>query len=266
MLLKIVKYLLALILIIPAVISFTGLISVESSDSIAEVKTNYYSLLDTISTSSHHVRTKKLVRFLKLNSTFTQVYHRLYDEYMLEDKVDSAGIVFSHFLQMPEYRYNSLWVMAKIYQSQDKPLNALKCYKEIIQSGSISMPLLKDMVEFDHYWSGKYKIIAYLKERFNDNDTLNCIKSFNTYIDLNYQEAIQHIKKIQGSLKYDTNILFIYGASYYCLFKYDKADSIWSFGLKTARETQKVEEESKFLSNLALTKSVKNNPEEAINE
>ena len=165
MILKRFIYILALILIISAFTNINGTLLVRANDNVEDVKIKFYALLDTLSAKSHQERIKNLIRFIRLNPKFTQVYHRLYDEYMSESKVDSAAIVFNQFLHLPDCRHNSLWIMAKIYHGQEKPLNAFKCYKELIQSGSISMPLLKDMVEFDHYWSGKYNMITHLKER-----------------------------------------------------------------------------------------------------
>ncbi|MFQ5772198.1 MAG: tetratricopeptide repeat protein, partial [bacterium] len=212
----------------------------------------FYHLVETSVTESFDNQFLLLKNYLKSHYDDERVYLKLLERYIAYNKLPDAYDFFHTLTTNPKFSHYSYWMLAKISMLQSDPNRAFEAFTQTLKDRLPSYLLLKDIVKFDHQYSGKLSLLNLLQKRVLTKNYQKVVSAFVSYSNIKYGQAVELFKKVPQEGSENLILLQIFGRCQYSLSYYDKADSLWRVGLKIARQRGDLYFQAQFLSNLGV--------------
>jgi CHAT domain-containing protein/predicted negative regulator of RcsB-dependent stress response len=217
-----------------------------------KVREEYYRFLNTVLPDSSINQIAALQDFLSAHPEFELVYHKLFERYLLHQKIYEAKEYFRALAAKPLYRRNSCWVLAKIFALQNDVRAAFEAYAQALQAGPPSLALLKNVVDFNYKQAGKLDAPNLWRGWRERHEEEEIISVFMSHQNKKYDQALKALRQIPEKLSHSPLVLHVWGDCFYRLGQDAQADSLWRIGLATARREGDRQFQAQFFSNLGV--------------
>ena len=225
---------------------------------------DYYSKLTNLISSSKSELINHFKDYLETNPKFERTYPQLLQHFSYENKIEAAKSYFDSLKIYPEYRRNSLWMLAKIMVLQDKYSIANKLYLKALSLEEPTFLLIDDYIAFDHQNRNKFRSLKMI-DSLELNSYSKDIASVCYHRRINDFEITETaINKIFSRDSTDYIALHILA---YCKSKqkrYNEAESIWLRGLQLVQNVGDLHAEIYYLKSLGFINNTKRKHNEAI--
>lgn len=219
----------------------------------------YFELIESLEDDSSSNQITQLTSFLEDYPNFELVYVKLFNIYLSHDKISEAKTYFEQLIKRPEYFQKCCWILAKIYNIQGDPQNALAHYQKALSSKDPSNCILIDFFDFLNQ-TKKLNILKQLKLTAHPD----LIDAIYQYKKLNYEAAIINFKRLPQQVLLCPEILFIFGDCYYRSLALAQCDSVWKIGLAHSRSIGDKHAEAKFLMNIGAMNNYSGKKKDAL--
>jgi len=219
----------------------------------------YYSYLKSINTLSTDDQIISLQKFLENHPNFDRVYLKLLEFYVFQNKIPVAKMYFEKLSAKTKFYHHSQWILGNISALNNNPDDSYKKYFKALTNNQPSILLIKDFITFHHKQSGKRKKSINLTGFISNPDKLKFALALSKRKKSDYKNAIQLFSSISSNYNHHPEILHNWGSCLYLLEQNNKADSIWSIGLKLSQGANDFDYVSQFLIDKAIIENEKNN-------
>ncbi|MFZ5518982.1 MAG: CHAT domain-containing protein [Candidatus Zhuqueibacterota bacterium] len=216
----------------------------EQSDKLLLIE--YYRLLELMQDTPPPQKIVLLHEFMESRADFEDIYMYLFDQYLLSNLLDDAADYFQSLLSHGKSESNCLWMLAKIYASQDQHHLAREMYLKGLNAAAPSLALAEDAV--DYFCSqGQSQQLKHVQA---GRVYKTCILALTELEQARYQKAL--------SLFIDLNKTGLHPifCQYYCgycnfkLARYDDAAACWQNSLDASRLQGALRQEALILVGL----------------
>ena len=219
----------------------------------------YYDFLKSAINADVDKEIKLLKNFLINNPQFEQIYLKILEWYIFQNKIDEAELFFQNLSSDSQFKHNSHWMLAKLYETLNLYEKAYKKYELCFSAKEPSILIIKDYITFHHKHQDKikdkYDFINLIKNPDKQKFALALSKRKKS----EYKNAIDLFLQISRSYSNHPEIIHNWGACLYFISQYAKADSIWSIGLQTTKKYRNADYQTQFLIDLAIIQDKQSN-------
>lgn len=212
----------------------------------------YYHFLESIATQPRNQQITALKEYLEQNGDFEQIYFKLIETSLLENKLDSIKMYFELHSKSSNFRSNCFWALAKINELQNNRTAAFSMFIEAIEIGSVSPVLFIDFVEFSIANESKFAWQDSISRLNLNPDVIALIEALKSFFNPSQGNSDSAFDVIEKALLKQPQIYHLGGTYFYNQARYFQADSLWKIGLSEAQKQHDWQAEAQLLTSLAL--------------
>jgi CHAT domain-containing protein/uncharacterized protein HemY len=215
------------------------------------INREYYNLCKYITSKPFDEQQENLDKFLKTHPDYEKVYHRIFDLFIYNGKINEAFDYFQKLTNVKIYKRNSEWMLGKIYNYQQKPDQAYAYYKKALLTGSVSFSFISN---FYNVFSSEYNQIrnSSLKNMNPNKEDELILIGIESYVKSQYKNALAAFNQLTEISKKHLQIKFAVGQCYLYLKDYSKAEILFQKALKNSQQTGNLKVQARLHFNLSL--------------
>jgi len=201
----------------------------EQSDKLLQIE--YYRLLELMQGSPPSQKIILLHEFLESRADFEDIYLYLFDQYLISNMLDDAADYFHSLIAHGQSESNCLWMLAKIYASQDQHHLARQMYLKALAANATSPALAEDAGDYFCSQGQSQQLVQAPMSRV----LKTCILALIEVEQARYENALTRFLELD---KTGLHPIFIHYYCGYCHFKlahYDDAAAYWQKSLDASR-------------------------------
>ena len=220
----------------------------SSATTVQNTFDKYFRIFELIKDDSSSQSIALLHSFLEGHPDFENVYLKLQQVYLLHDKVAEAQEYFQRLIEKPENRRNSYWMLAKIFNHQEKSEEAFEAFIQALKiNNNPSYALLYNFIQFDVQQAEKFHESSLLSIEDFVHYPPKIVSALYIYARSDYENAVKTFSQLPDHLSENSVVFRLFGLSYYRLKKYNQAELIWLKGLQNSRAIGDLQAEAEFL-------------------
>lgn len=222
---------------------FPSIIASESSTD-GELA-HFYEKFDQMSARPLKERTAFIQSFIQDHPEIYHAYYLLYEQFVLAEDLPRAKHVFHNLARNPAARLHALWMLAKIYELDERPNKADQFYQKAIRAGQPPLLLAADYLTFDQNNALKFNALSVLCVQKQSSNFDYFCSAFYNFRKGDHQAADSLFRLVT----LDDNLeLFHYRGNNLTLMNRDnEADSLFKQGLQKAIEKTDLRFQAIFL-------------------
>jgi CHAT domain-containing protein/tetratricopeptide (TPR) repeat protein len=215
------------------------------------INSKYYNLCKQISNKPYLVQLEKLDKFLKTHPEYENVYHRIFDLFIYNNKIDEALDYFKSLTNVQIYIRNSEWMLGKIYNHQQQPDQAYAYYKNALLTGSVSFSFMNN---FYYVFPSKYSQIRnlYIKNMNPNKEDELILTGIESYVKSQFKNALAIFNLLSEISKEHLQITFTMGHCNLFLKNYSRAEFLFQKALKNLQQTENLKLQARLHFNLSV--------------
>jgi CHAT domain-containing protein len=207
----------------------------------------YKKLVQDVSKVSIDDQIFNLKRFLIQYPHFENVYLKILNTFILQDKLTEAKIFFQNLASERNTSCFSEWMLAKISMVDNEKSTVERHFRRALVDNNFSIRMIFDIVQ---YYPDRTIVQRLLKDKMIYTDERSLILAMMQHRIRNYNAAGRLFESIERKDNYGLLVYQLYGDSYFNAYRLQDADSVWNIGLHKSQQSKDEDSEAEFLNSL----------------
>ncbi|NOZ61834.1 MAG: CHAT domain-containing protein [Calditrichaeota bacterium] len=229
------------------------------------VALQFYQLVSSLENAPVDSSVQRLNRFLQKHPDYAPCYKKIFEFFLIKNDLNGAIDFFNSLSKNERYKINSYRMLGNSWAYLGK-LDSARFYFNLYFSRvpAPDVDAIEEFVTQFFRFENSHKLLSQFKTFQLPPSYQKIAEIFIDFHSAKYTYVIEKIKELPSEFANELSLIRAYGKSFFRLKQMNKADSVFTRGLKLAELCQDFEEKAEFLTNFGMVQFYQHNVDTAL--